>query len=114
MSKKKQKKRPNPISWRPPDRRREAFLQNVKNSGKSTSAYITDAVFGQEPGRGVRRPPIGEKLLAKLLAETAQIRTQLDKIYLAGDALNTAQYEQLLAVLQDNRAAILHGMGRKP
>jgi hypothetical protein len=113
-SEKDKKKRPPPVSYRPPEELREAFAQRVQDSGLNTSAYITRAVFGQEPGKRSRRPPIEQKLLAKLLAETAQIRTQLDEIMLTGVAQNTAQHGQLLEVLQDIRAALLHGMGRKP
>ena len=113
MSEKDKKKRPAPVSYRPPEELREAFHERVNESGLNTSAYITRAVFGQQPGRRTRRPPIEEKLLAKLLAEAAQIRTLLAEIKKSGDPKDALDHDELVMLLQDIRNAILKSIGRR-
>ena len=115
MPDKKRKKREAPISYRLPAERREQFYEDVRKSGKSTSAYITKALFNQDAPRQSRRPAVEEKLLARLLAEAAQIRDHLHEISLGGgDERDTLLIELAVGDLAEIRAALLKAMGRQP
>ncbi len=116
MSKKRDKKRDAPISYRPPARLRDEFQARVEKSGLSTSAFITKAVFDLEPARQSRRPPVEAKLLAKLLAEAGQIRQQLHEMSLNSGGKNdhTLLIEEANQALTEIRTALLKNMGRNP
>ncbi len=115
MSDKKDKKREAPISYRPPKDLRDEFHLRVKKSGLSTTAFITKSVFKQDAPRQSRRPAIEEKLLARLLAEAAQIRDNLHEISMSGsDERDTLLVEQAVDDLAEIRAALLKAMGRQP
>ena len=111
----KSKKEP-PISYRPPVALREEFYARVERSGLSTNAFITKAIFATTTPRQTRRPPIEKQILARLLAQAAGIRDQLNEIALTGDddSRNTliiaAAFDELTAI----RAVLLQAMGRKP
>jgi hypothetical protein len=116
MDGQKDKKRAAPISYRPPAELRDEFHARVTNSGLSTSAYITKAVFGNDAPRGARRQGIEQQALAKLLAEAARIRDELHEISIAGGdaAGNTLLIETACEDLAEIRAALLLAMERKP
>ena len=116
MSDKTPKKREAPISYRPPAELRDKFHLRVKQSGLSTSAYITKCCLDIDPPRQSRRPVVEEKLLAKLLAEAAAIRMNLDAIDSATDGSVETEVllEQAVDELGQIRAALLKTMGRKP
>lgn len=111
----KGKKSP-PISYRPPKALREEFLARVERSGLSTNAFITKAIFGTSTPRQTRRPPVEKQLLARLLAQSAAIRDQLNEVALTGGdgSPNTLVIEAAFEQLTEIRAALLQAMGRKP
>ena len=116
MSTKNDKKRPAPISYRPPAELREEFHARVQKSGKSVSGFITAAVFGEEAPRAARQAGIEQQTLAKILAQAARISDDLHEISLSGG--DTAQsmllIEQACDELAQIRAALLIVMGRQP
>jgi hypothetical protein len=115
MPDKKRKKRKAPISYRPPAELREEFEARVQKSGLSTSAFITKSVFTQDAPRQSRRPAIEEKLLARLLAEAAAIRTALHDVSIAStESTNTVLIEHAMGDLSEIRAALLKAMGKQP
>lgn len=116
MPDRKDKKREAPISYRPPKDLRDEFHSRVQKSGLSTTAFITKAVFNQDPSRQSRRPSIEEKLLAKLLNEAAKIHQELHSIALdnGDEANNTRLMEEAVDALTEIRAALLKAMGRNP
>lgn len=113
MPDKKDKKREAPISYRPPSKLRDEFQSRVEKSGMSTSAYITKSVFNQTLPSQLRRPPIEQKLLAKLLFEAAKIHGDLQQIATQGNGDNQ-QLETAIEALIEIRAALLASMGRNP
>ena len=114
MTKKRDKKRRAPISYRPPASLREEFRARVEKSGLSTSAYLTLAWSSMESPRQIRRPPVEQKTLAKLLAEAGHIRQLLHEISLSGGCTpnNTLLIEKAEETLMEIRTALLKGMGR--
>ncbi|MEZ5551519.1 MAG: hypothetical protein R3E82_11560 [Pseudomonadales bacterium] len=116
MSKKETKKRAAPLSYRPPLELRAEFDARVKNSGLSINAFITKAIFDQQPGRAARRPPLEQQDLARLLAQAAKIRDELEEIRLAGgdNPNNTLLIERACDDLAELRTGLLQAMGRKP
>ncbi len=116
MSDKTPKKREAPISYRPPAELRDKFHSRVKQSGLSTCAYITKCCLNIDPPRQSRRPSIEEKLLGKLLAQSAAIRMNLDAIDSASHEMSETEVllEQAVDELGQIRAALLKTMGRKP
>ncbi len=114
MEKKTRKKREAPISYRPPAELREEFALRVEKSGLSTNAFISKCCLDVDPPRTSRRPALEEKLLCKLLAQAAQISSQLHEIQLANGGENTLLLEQAAAELMLIRAALLKAMGRQP
>ncbi|MBT3039199.1 MAG: hypothetical protein KME37_09725 [Candidatus Thiodiazotropha sp. (ex Codakia orbicularis)] len=114
MPTKKDKKREAPISYRPPAHLREEFSARVERSGLSTSAFITQAIFGGTPSRRSRRPPVEQKLLAHLLSEAAKIHSELERIDYENSKALQAQIETAVEELTVIRAALLKAMGRQP
>lgn len=114
MQDRKDKKREAPISYRPPQKLRDEFHLRVQKSGLSTNAFITQVVFNQDPPRQSRRPSIEEKLLAKLLNETAKIHHDLHEISQTsgGDDHNMPLMEEAVDALIEIRASLLKAMGR--
>lgn len=110
------KRREPPISYRPPKELRGEFYRRVESSGLSTSAFITKALFDQEPGRQSRRPALEQQLLARLLGEAGKIRNELNAISRQpGDGeRNTELLENAVQELTVIRAALLKAMGRNP
>jgi hypothetical protein len=74
------KKREAPISYRPPKELRAEFDERVLASGLSTSAFITQCVFGRDPPRRSRRPSIEHQEVAQILATLGRVRDRLDAI----------------------------------
>ena len=114
MSKRTGKKREAPISYRPPAELREEFAARVEKSGLSTCAFLTKAMFDQAASRQSRRPAAEERQLARLLAQTASLRAQLDEIRAAQPEQTAEMMAQALEELMLIRAALLKAMGRQP
>ena len=114
MPTRKDHKRPAPISYRPPVSLREEFAARVEKSGLSTCAYITRAVFNVSPSRQYRRPPLEQKLLARLLCEAAKIHADLEQINSLDGDDSDRQIETATETLIEIRAALLKAMGRNP
>lgn len=114
MHEKSRKKREAPISYRPPAELREEFLARVENSGLTTCAYITRAVFGGDAPSGTRKPPVEARQLAQLLARAAVIQDQLHEISISGGDTSAILLAQAVQDLAEIRAALLKLMGRKP
>jgi hypothetical protein len=115
MTEKPDEKRKPPLSYRPPEKLRDEFLRRVKASGLSANAFLTQAWAEKAPPRQSRRPPLEAVLLAKILAQSAQVRDELNRLSAGGAAENSAPiieaaFEELTAI----RAALLLAMGRKP
>ncbi len=108
------RKREAPISYRPPKSLRGEFRARVEKSGLSTSAFITKAVFATDPPRQSRRPSMEAELLARLLAQAAEIRDELHEISLTGSDDNEPVIEAAFDELTEIRAALLKAMGRNP
>lgn len=105
------KKRDAPISYRPPETLREEFRALVEKSGLSVNAFITNAIFGRAPGKQSRRPPIATQDLARLLAEAAKLRGQLET--LARDSEREVQLREAVTVLTDIRTLLMQALGRE-
>jgi transcriptional regulator with AAA-type ATPase domain len=114
MPEKSHKKREAPVSYRPPAALRDEFFARVEKSGLSTCAYLTNAVFGQAASRRARRPAAEEKQLARLLAQTASLRAQLDEIRTAQPEQKAALVDRATEELMLIRASLLRAMGRAP
>ncbi len=110
------KKRPAPLSYRPPASLQDEFDIRVSKSGLSVSAYITKCIFNQAPPRQSKRPAAEYKLLAKLLGEAAKIHDDLHALKQA-QSMNDEdrfRFDTALNNLTEIRAAILKSMGRQP
>lgn len=104
------KRRRSPISWRPPAEREDEFDARVAASGLSVNAFITEAVFGRS-----RHRPAETKLLARLLASSAEIAEDSRELRLTGaEAGNTLLLEAIHDRLIEIRSALFTLMGRKP
>lgn len=108
-----EKKREAPISYRLPEDLREEFRTRVQTSGLSVNAFITQAIFAGAAPRQARRPSIEKQDLARLLAEAAQLRAQLETLPLEG-ARQVQLHEEAVATLRDIRALLMQAMGRAP
>lgn len=106
-----EKKRDAPISYRPPEILREEFRARVESSGLSVNAFITKAIFDQPTSRQSRRPSVATQDLARLLAEAAKLRGQLDT--LAGDGERQVQLQEAVAALTDIRTLLMQALGRE-
>ncbi|MCB0637356.1 MAG: hypothetical protein KDC54_12095 [Lewinella sp.] len=109
------KKRAAPYSFRVPKERRAAFEYNLKTSGKSLSAFVTERCTGETGHRQHRAPQEKLKLLAKLLAETAAIKDALLKIERQGsvDADARRALDRAASELALIRSALMAKMGRR-
>jgi hypothetical protein len=107
------RKREPPISYRPPEDLRAEFRARVESSGLSVNAFITQAIFAGIAPRQARRPSIEKQDLARLLAEAAQLRQQLDALPLEG-AHQVRLHEEAVATLRDIRTLLMQAMGRAP
>ena len=104
------KKRASPVPYRPPEKLREEFYVRAKNSGLSTNAFITSAVFG-EGAAGCAS--VSKKELAHLLSLAAQINTRLDAV--CGESSQTqsvilAQCKEELSVI---RQGVMQLLGKR-
>lgn len=116
MTKKTDKKREAPISYRPPALLRDEFFRRVEASGVSANSYITRALFGAAAPRATRTPRVEKEMLALLLARSAAIRDALDEAVhrtpddaSASDAMKAA-CEELTVI----RTALMKMMERAP
>ena len=107
-------KRDAPVSWRPPKHLRADFFDRVRRSGLSAGAFITKSVFGTDPPRQSRRPPVEKAELAKLLAACAAIRDDLRRHEREGDDASRGALRDAADALQDIRASIFKLLGKKP
>lgn len=105
-------KREAPISYRPPEILREEFRARVEKSGLSVNAFITQAIFRSPPPKQSRRPSVETQDLARLLAEAARLRTQLDTLPLEG-AHQVRLHEEAVTVLTDIRTLLMQALGRE-
>ena len=80
----------------------------------STCAFITKSVFDTAPPRQSRRPPLEEKLLARLMNEAAKIHDDLQQLDAADHDEISEQIDTATGVLIEIRAALLKAMGRNP
>jgi len=108
------KKRVAPISYRPPQSLREEFSARVEKSGLSICGFITHSIFNTPPPRQSRRPPIEQKLLAKLLNEAAKIHGDLQRVDSIDHEDILVQIEAATEELTIIRTALLKAMGRNP
>jgi hypothetical protein len=109
-------KREAPISYRPPKELRAEFEQRVLASGLSTSAFITQSVFGRDPPRQSRRPSIEHEAVAQILAALAQVRDALHAVatHSGNGDEETATLEEAVRPLTEIRALCFKALGRKP
>jgi len=107
------KKRDAPISYRPPEALREEFRARVERSGLSVSAYITQSIFESEAPRQVRRAPIEQQQVARLLSEIARLHDCLRELG-RSDGVDPALLDEAVRDLHEIRAALLSALGRKP
>ena len=78
------KKRPSPISYRPPESLREAFKARVEQSGLSQSGFITKAVFGDDiPKFGSSKSMCGHSLGATGVHEAIHCLLMLKHDFIA-------------------------------
>lgn len=97
------KKRPAPISYRPPERLRDEFHLRVTNSGQSINAFITEAVFGQTVPRARPISSLERKLAAMLLSQAARINDRLEQ---ACGVSDEGDHSHLLQECRDELAEI--------
>lgn len=103
------KRRPAPISYRPPKAREEEFDALVSASGLSVNAFLTDAVF-----RNGRYKQADLALLNRLIAEMAASRDLLRELPIDDDEELRAVLDRVLEAQLEIRNAILIYTGRKP
>lgn len=106
------KRRRAPISYRLPEILREEFRTRVEKSGLSVNAFITQAIFGSPPPQQSRRPPVAAQDLARLLAEAAKLRGQLETLSVDGER-QVQLHEQAVAALTDIRTLLMQALGRE-
>lgn len=113
MGRENRSKRDAPVSYRPPERLRDEFRARVSNSGLSTNAFLTAAIFGQAAPRAVRTPSLDQKTLALLLSQTARISDRLGspQVVAEGDAAHLAACR---AELTEIRTCLMLALGRSP
>ena len=116
MTEKSDKKRDPPISYRPPAELRAEFLDRVSESGLPTNQYITRCIFDGHPPQQKRGSAVDRKLLAKLLAECAQIRDGLDRLEViaSGNPDVSHAVEGAARHLEEIAAAVMQATGKKP
>ena len=109
-------KREAPISYRAPKELRAEFERRVNASGLSTSAFITKSVFGADPPRQSRRPSIEQQAVAKIVADLARVRDQLQAVATASGqgGASGVTFEEAVRSLTEIRAACFQALGRKP
>ena len=107
------KKRGAPISYRPPERMRDEFRARVRESGLSTSGFITRAVFGMAAPRSRPRSALREEMAAQLLSQAARLADLLGQAS-PGSAAHAALLQEARAELLEIRAALLAVLGREP
>jgi hypothetical protein len=110
------KKRPAPVSYRPPAKLRDEFRRRVTQTGLSANAYITKALFDLPIPRGTRHPPVEKQMLAHLLSRSAAIRDALDNATrVSAEDVNTVDViKAACAELELIRAAVMRMMERAP
>jgi hypothetical protein len=107
----RKRKRPAPISYRPPKGREAEFLARVAESGLSVNAFINARVFRRD-----RRLSLSRAEAALLLHHAARLRDNLDRIEdSAGDDAGSARLlAAFFADLELFRAVLLQAMRRRP
>lgn len=115
MNDRRPKKRPAPISYRPPQGLSADFRARVQNSGLSVNAFITAAVFGQSAPRSSRNAPLDQKLVAMLLSQAARISSRLEQaVPPNGDSARTAVLKECRDELAEIRGCLMQALGRDP
>mgnify|MGYP000877872500 FL=1 len=108
------KKRAAPFSYRPTVAERDAVIAAWKESGKSFSAFVTEAILRRPARRARRIPPLDQKLAALLLSQAARIN---DRLGTPGEGSPLALTDALHACrdeLSEIRTCLMQLMGREP
>lgn len=103
-------KRAAPVPYRPPEKLREEFFVRAKNSGLSTNAFITHAVFGKG---AVGSAPVNKKELAHILSLAAQINARLSGIAGESSEAQSAVLAQCKEELSSIRQAVMELLGKR-
>lgn len=113
MPEREKRKRPAPISYRPPKAMREEFARRVAVSGMTANAFITQSIFERDPPRQVRRAPVNTAEIARLVGECARLRDRLEAIEAngAGEEMEALVAEAILH-LTEIRTACFEALGR--
>lgn len=113
MNDRRPKKRPAPISYRPPQGLSADFRARVQNSGLPVNAFITAAIFGQSAPRSSRRSPLDQKMVAMLLSQAARISSRLEQVVPPGsDTGQTVLLQECRDALTEIRGCLMQALGR--
>ena len=107
----KKRVREAPISYRPPKDLRAEFDARVSKSGLTVSAFLTKAIFDQEPGRASRKPSVEAKEIVRLAAEVAKLADQIRNLE-ANNALEEHLKARALMDVGIIRSSIMTALGR--
>jgi len=112
------KKRSSSISYRPPVALQQEFERCVERSGLSTSAFLTKSWHGKILPSQIRRPPIEENILAKmleLLMNIYEAQREMNMLLQNGEnnTKNELLYFRIESLLIELRNAFMRALGRK-
>ncbi|HEY0466579.1 MAG TPA: plasmid mobilization relaxosome protein MobC [Polyangiaceae bacterium] len=96
---------------------RAAVKAAADRAGLTEGSYARQQMLGAPPPRQVRRPPVDRRELARLLAETGKIGSNLNQLTKAvhtGVLVYEGELDAVLAGLLEIRAAVLRALGREP
>lgn len=84
------------------------------NSGFSTNAFITKAIFDLSAPRTRRAPPLDHAMAAMLLSQAARINDRLQSSPLASDPSQSGLLLDCRDELVEIRTCLMHVLGRDP
>ena len=114
MPDRKDKKRISPLSIRVTEEEKKQLLADAAKAGLSLSAYMKKLALDKDPPRQSRRPPLDQKILAKLSPHFAKYRDRLDRIEtLGGEQGNTPLMQESVAILEEIRTILMDASGRR-
>lgn len=102
-------KRQPPISYRPPVGLRAELRTRIQNSGKTTNAFITAAIFGRDAPRSRPQPRPDVETGARLLAHVAKLNDRLKALEAAG-AQGTEECRDVLIAI---RSCVMRLLGKE-
>ena len=108
------KKRVAPVSYRPPTGLSAAFRERVHNSGLSTNACITQAIFNQEAPRAKREASMDQKMVAMLLSQSAKINDRLEIVIQFNPASHSHLLEECRSELVEIRTCLMLALRHSP